>query len=150
MTNDRKKVKKFAIIIVIVLIVLLLVDFMIVAISDVSESRNDEWGLRLSVSEVSSEGASILLEREESGKRDELMVSPEYSIEKRCFFSWRELKYEGEQVFLAVAPILEEGKEYSLKADWEYRCGKKLSPGIYRVGGITEGIELYKTFIVFF
>ncbi len=144
-----KKRKKAITITVAILITLMLVDCIVVVISGFASAQNKELGLKLSLSHVSAQGATITLERGVSQKTQEVTLGHSYIIQKRCFFGWRDMKLKGPYGFLAFGIGLREGEVHEFNVNWKNMYGR-LWPGIYRIGGVTSDAELYKPFLVIF
>ena len=144
-----KKNKKLLVIATTILIILILVDCLVALISGFTSSQNKELGLKLSLSNVSAQGATITLERGVSEKAEDVTIGHSYVIQKRCFLGWRDMKLKGPYGFVDYGIGLEEGEVHDWNVNWKHMYGR-LWPGVYRIGGLMSDAELYKPFLVLF
>ena len=125
-----------------------------VLVSSFFDARNFEWGLKLSVSEVSSKGVTLNLERNDTKNEETLIYGSSFSLQKRTLIGWKEVTPKYGYVFTAVAYFLETVDSETWNMNLEGGFGK-LPIGIYRIKKTTsvderEGAEqeLYATFVV--
>lgn len=133
-----------------------------VLVSSFFDARNFDWGLKLSVSDVSSKGLTLNLERDDSKHSEELIYGTEFFVEKRTLIGWKKLTPKNNYAFTAVGYSLKKVDSRSMNIDLEGWFGR-LSMGIYRIKKTTsvdgyyrypederEGLEqeLYATFII--
>ena len=145
-------------VVIVLLLAFLLVNVVEIIVSSQIKSRNDEWGLKVTTSNVSPTGLTMTIERGESEKSEEFMTGQAYWLERRTLFGWKSLEpVDGHgPAFLAVAYGIKEGESRDFRRNWEHAFGR-LRPGVYRictedrVGQImTEQPVLYATFVVLF
>ena len=161
--NISPKVKKGIRIAGVIMVAWIVVVGVDVLVSSYFDARNDEWGLKLSVSDVSSKGLTLHLERDDSENEESLMYGRSFLVEKRTLIGWKSLTPKNGYVFTAEGYLLEEMDSKSINLNWEGLFGG-LSPGIYRIKKETsvhrymsnqdERVdrleqELYATFVVF-
>lgn len=127
----KKRVTKVIIVLVIVFMVINIVE---IIVTSQTASRNKEWGLKLTVSNVSSTGLTMTIERDNSERSEELTVGDTYWVEKRTLFGWKPLEYvEGGSMSSGLlAWPLDDGDSKSFNKNWEKAFGK-LGPGVYRI-----------------
>ena len=153
----RKKILKVALI---VIVAFLVCEGFIVAISSYIGARNKEWGLNLSVEDVTSKGLKLTAQRNNSKISDEVIVEENYWIQRWTVFGWKYIDSESlySMPTLKEESVMKEGDSWTRELQWENRYGK-LGPGIYRiVDGVTsyrgekadKDFKLYATFCVFF
>lgn len=133
-----------------------------VLVSSYFDARNDEWGLKLSVSDVSSKGLTLHLERNDSENEETVTYGDPFFIQKRTLIGWKWLEPKNGYVFTAVGHWLETIDSCSENINLEGWFGG-LPMGIYRIkketsvqrykSNTNEGVdrleqELYATFVV--
>ena len=133
-----------------------------VLVSSYFDARNDEWGLKLSVSDVTSKGLTLHLERDDSENEETVTYGNPFFIQKRTLIGWKWLEPKNGYVFTAVGHWLETIDSFSENINLEGWFGG-LPMGIYRIKKETsvqryksnpdEGVdrleqELYATFVV--
>ena len=127
----KKKVIK---IVAIVFVAVLLLDGIITAVSSFTASKDKEWGLELSTSNVSAKGATLTIERKNSKREEDLTVGEEWGIQRKTLFGWKDLKTVDEygMIWLAIGYPMNEGDSKTWNLQWERSYGR-LWPGIYRI-----------------
>ena len=127
----KKKVIK---IVALVFVAVLLLDGIITAVSSFSASKDKEWGLELSTSNVSAKGATLTIERKNSKREEDLTVGEEWGIQRKTLFGWKDLKTVDEygMIWLAIGYPMNEGDSKTWNLQWERSYGR-LWPGIYRI-----------------
>lgn len=127
----KKKVIK---IVVIALAALLLFEGISIAISSIVASKDKEWGLKLSVSNVSSKEVTLTMERQDSKRDENLTIGDNFGIQRKTFLGWRELKTSDgkEIVFSSIGYPMNDGdsKTWNLQLSRVYG---RLWPGFYRI-----------------
>ena len=133
-----------------------------VLVSSFFDARNFEWGLKLSVSDVSSKGLTLHLERNDTENEETVTYGDPFFVQKRTLIGWKWLEPKNGYVFTAVGNWLERVDSCSSNINLEGWFGR-LPMGIYRIKKTTsvqryksypeEGVdrleqELYATFIV--
>lgn len=154
-----KKVIRIASVILAAWIVAVGVD---VLVSSYFDARNDDWGLKLSVSDVSSKGLTLHLERNDTKNEETLIYGSDFFVQQRTLIGWKELTPKNGYFFTAEGYWLEEIDSKSMNINLEGWFGR-LPMGIYRIKKTTqvdgyyrypederEGLEqeLYATFII--
>lgn len=127
----KKRVTK---VIIVVLVAFIIINIAEIIISSKTTSRNEEWGLKMTTSNVSSTGLSLIMERENSERSEKLSPAGIYRLYKRTVFGWKPLGLkEGKRIDVigTNAPIAN-GESQTLEQDWEDEFGK-LGPGVYRI-----------------
>ena len=122
-------------VIIALLIVFMLINIVEIIVTSQTASRNKEWGLKLTVSNVSSTGLTMTIERNDSERTEVLSVGSSYWVEKRTIFGWTPLEFiEGGSMSpsLMTDDIMKDGNSRSFKKNWERAFGK-LEPGVYRI-----------------
>lgn len=160
--NISPKVKKgirIASVIMAVWIVAVGVD---VLVSSYFDARDFDWGLKLSVSDVSSKGLTLHLERNDTKNEETVTYGDSFFVQKRTLSGWKGLNPKQGYVFTAVGHWLESVDSCSTNINLEGWFGR-LPMGIYRIKKETsaqryksnpdEGVdrleqELYATFVV--
>ena len=150
----KKRILK---VMVIVLATVLLLEGISVVVSSVFASRDKEWGLKLSVSDVSAKGLSLTMERNHSEREENLTVGDDFGIQRKTFLGWRDLKTSDGNgiVFHAIGYPMNDGdsKTWNLQLNRVYG---RLWPGVYRINksattdGQTSETTVYATFFVLF
>ena len=133
-----------------------------VLVSSYFDARDFDWGLKLSVSDVSSKGLTLHLERDDSENEETVTYGDPFFIQKRTLIGWKWLEPKNGYVFTAVGHWLETIGSCSENINLEGWFGG-LPMGIYRIKKETsvqryksnpdEGVdrleqELYATFVV--
>ena len=149
----KKRILK---IVVIVLAAVLLLEGISIAVSSIFASRDKEWGLKLSASDVSAKGLTLTMERKNSEREEALTVGDDCWIQRKTLFGWKDVKAKsGGIVFTSIGYPMNEGDSKSWNVNWENYFGR-LWPGVYRINksattdGQTSETTLYATFIVLF
>ncbi len=90
----------------------------------------DEWGLTLSVSSVTPNGATLVFKQSGGNPTGELMTGSHYRLEDKN----GELPYivEGDVAWTAEAYRIQKDGEIQMQANWEWLYGT-LEPGTYRI-----------------
>lgn len=90
----------------------------------------DEWGITLSVENISPTGATVVFTQSGGNPTGELTTGSYYRVEK----DGKELPYvlEGDIAWTAEAYMIMPEKTFSMEANWEWLYGK-LEPGEYRI-----------------
>lgn len=148
--------KRILVIASIVLAVVLLLEGISIAVSSSMSSRDKEWGLKLSVSEVSAKGLTVTMERSDSEREEDLTVGDDYWIQRKTLLGWKDLVVpDGGIFFYALGYPMNEGDSQSWSVNWEKSFGR-LWPGVYRIykdatmDGGTDSSTVYATFFVMF
>ena len=133
-----------------------------VLVSSYFDARDFDWGLKLSVSDVSSKGITLQLERNDTKNEETVTYGESFFVQKRTLIGWKWLEPKNGYVFTAVGRWLERVDSCSTNINLEGRFGR-LPMGIYRIKKETsvdqykndadEGVdrleqELYATFVV--
>lgn len=160
--NISPKVKKVVGIAGVILAAWIVANGVDILVSSFFDARNFDWGLKLSVSDVSSKGLTLNLERNDPKHSEELTYGTEFFVEKRTLIGWKKLTPENGYAFTAIGYGLKKRDSKSMDIDLEGWFGR-LPMGIYRITKTTsvdgyyrypederEGLEqeLYATFIV--
>ncbi len=121
-------------VVVIVLVAVLLLEGISIAVSSVFASRDKEWGLKLSVSGVSSKGLTLTMERNDSEKEENLTVGDDFGIQRKTLLGWKDLKTSDGNgiVFHSIGYPMNDGdsKTWNLQLN---RVFGRLWPGVYRI-----------------
>lgn len=90
----------------------------------------DEWGLTLSVSDVTATGATVIFSQSGGNPTGELMTGSYYRIENKD----KELSYivEGDVAWTSEAYMIRKDGTVSMNVNWEWLYGN-LEPGTYRL-----------------
>ena len=154
-----KKVMRIAGVILAAWIVAVGVD---VLVSSFFDARNFDWGLKLSVSDVSSKGLTLHLERNDTKNEETLIYGRDFFVQKRTLIGWKWLNAKDGYFFTAEGYWLEKIDSKSTNINLEGWFGR-LPMGIYRIKKTTsvdgyyrypederEGLEqeLYATFVI--
>lgn len=154
----KKKNVKF---LAIILTIIFFINGSILIVSSYSSSRDKEWGLKISASDISSTGLKLTLKRSNADKTERLLTDDSYWLQKWTLFGWKYIDtVDGEGIVsIGVACSIENGEELNWNVDWERDFGKLL-PGVYRINRTIESSssfvvneynkKLYATFIVIF
>jgi len=154
--------KKNVKLLVIILTIIFLINGSILIVSSYSSSRDKDWGLKISASDISSSGLKLTLKRSNGEKNERLLTDDSYWLQKWTLFGWKNIDTVGGEgiVSIGVASYVENGGELNWNINWERDFGKLL-PGIYRINKKVESSssgsdideynkELYATFVVIF
>ena len=160
--NISPKVKKGIRIAGVIMVAWIVANGVDVLVSSFFESRNFEWGLKLSVSDVSSKGLTLHLERNDTKNEETLTYGSDFFVQQRTLIGWKELTPKNEYFFTAEGYWLEEIDSKSMNINLE-GWFERLPMGIYRIKKTTsvdgyyrypederEGLEqeLYATFVI--
>lgn len=107
------------------------------AISSYFTSKDDDLGLKLSVSNASRKGVTVTLERDDPGDDTVVYLGKVNFLFKRGLFDWIPMDMRG-VVETAEAIYVEDGYSKSWNIDFVKKYEKKLSPGVYRIVKIME------------
>ena len=133
-----------------------------VFVSSFFDARDFDWGLKLSVSDVSSKGLTLHLERNDNKHEETLIYGSDFLVEKRTLIGWKLVNAKDGYFFTAEGYLLENIDSKSQNINFEGKFGR-LSMGIYRIRKTTmvdgyfrypederEGLEqeLAATFVV--
>ena len=96
--------------------------------SSYSSSRDKEWGLKISASDISSTGLKLTLTRSNAEKTERLLTDDSYWLQKWTLFGWKYIDtVDGEGIVsIGVACSIENGEELNWNVDWERDFGKLL------------------------
>ena len=103
-------------------------------------SKNDTWGIHLSVENVSSTGLTLHMNRKSEDSSLDLSTGHVYWLEKRTLFGWKAV--EGGSGFNLEGLVVDEDFSYTWKPNWKMSYGK-LSPGIYRIAKEVTASDYY-------
>ena len=147
----KKKIRRS---ILIGIIIFLICESVIIAVSSYLNSRNKEYGLTLSVENVSATGLTLTTQRNKAQTASELMIDHNYSIQKWTLFGWKSIATDSAITGNFKAESIEGGESWTRELQWDNLYGK-LSPGIYRVSELartigSEEFLVYATFFVLF
>ncbi len=160
--NISPKVKKGIRIAGVIMAAWIVANAIEVLVSSYFDARDFDWGLKLSVSDVSSKGVTLHLERDDSKHSDDLLYGESFFVEKRTLIGWKKLTPKPNIIFHAVAYDLKRQDSESMDINLE-GWFERLPMGIYRIKKMTsvdgyyrypederEGLEqeLYTTFVV--
>ena len=152
----NQKIGKILKITVTVLVAWIVVNGVIVLITSFFQSRNSEWGLKISVSDVSSKELTLNLERNDKKHKETMMYGRDFFIQKRTLIGWRWLTPKGGYVFTSEGYLLETEDSESWNMKLEGMFGK-LPIGVYRIKKTVSvdlgernwlEQELYATFVI--
>lgn len=105
--------------------------------SNISEENlPDEWGITLSVTDVTPTGLTVVFTQSGGNPTGELMTGSYYRLENKD----KELAYivEGDVAWTAEAYMIQKDGETEMQANWEWLYGT-LEPGTYRIfKGVTD------------
>ena len=99
--------------------------------SDISEENlPDDWGVTLSVSDVTATGLTAIFKQSGGNPTGELMTGSYYRLENKD----KELAYivEGDVAWTAEAYMIQKDDSVSMQVNWEWLYGT-LEPGTYRI-----------------
>lgn len=99
-----------------------------------------DWGIELSVTDVTSTGATIVCERTGGNPVLDLEAGEGYTLQKKGLFGWKDVKMVNMMFVNSVLYVIEDGETEYWTVDWEYVYGE-LSAGKYRVVKIFEDAE---------
>lgn len=103
-------------------------------------SKNDTWGIQLSVENVSSTGLTLHMNRKSEDSSLDLDTGHNYWLQKRTLFGWESV--EGGSGFNLEGLIVDEDFSYTWNINWEMSYGKLL-PGIYRIAKDVTAYDCY-------
>ena len=98
---------------------------------EISESAEpDDWGITLSVTDVTPTGLTVVFKQSGGNPTGELMTGSYYRLENKD----KELAYivEGDVAWTAEAYMIQKDDETEMQANWEWLYGT-LEPGTYRI-----------------
>lgn len=105
--------------------------------SNISEENlADDWGITLSVTDVTPTGLTVVFKQSGGNPTGELMTGSYYRLENKD----KELAYivEGDVAWTAEAYMIQKDGETEMQANWEWLYGT-LEPGTYRIfKGVTD------------
>ena len=99
--------------------------------SNISEENlADEWGITLSVTDVTPTGLTVVFKQSGGNPTGELMTGSYYRLENKD----KELAYivEGDVAWTAEAYMIQKDEEIKMQVNWEWLYGT-LEPGTYRI-----------------
>ena len=126
------KVKKVIKIIAAFILVWAVLNGIIILITSYTDSKDSEWGLKMSVTDVSSKQITVHLEREDLEHMDSLTYGSNWVLEKRTLFGWKTLYPPHGYVSTAVGYELKNIDSTYIEINFE-GWFDELPPGIYRV-----------------
>ena len=141
--NISPKVKKGIRIAGVIMVVWIVANGVDVLVSSFFDARNFEWGLKMTVSDVSSKGLTLHLERDASKHSDDLSYGESFFIEKRTLIGWKMLTPKNGYVFVGVGHWLGTVDSCSANINLEGWFGG-LPMGIYRIKKTTQVDEYYR------
>lgn len=160
--NISPKVKKGIRIAGVILTAWIVANGVDVLVSSFFDARDFDWGLKLSVSDASSKGLTLHLERNDTKNEETVTYGESFFVQKRTLIGWKWLEPKNGYVFTAVGHWLESVDSCSTNVNLEGMFGR-LPMGIYRIKKTTsvqryksypeEGVdrmeqELYATFVI--
>lgn len=98
---------------------------------EISESAEpDDWGITLSVTDVTPTGLTVVFTQSGGNPTGELMTGSYYRLENKD----KELAYivEGDVAWTAEAYMIQKDEEIKMQANWEWLYGT-LEPGTYKI-----------------
>jgi len=136
------KAKRVGKIVVAVMLIWIVANGVDVIISSIVDSRDSNWGLKMSVSDVSPEKITVHLERDDPEHSDRLLYGSDFMLEKRTLIGWKTLYPPHGYIFTLEAYELENVDANSIEMFLENRFGK-LPTGIYRIRKDLSVDDLY-------
>ena len=127
--SKMKKVIKIAATVVLVWI---LSNGIIILITAFKDSRDADWGLKMSVTKVTPKKIVVHLEREDLEHMESLTYGSNWVLEKRTAFGWKTLYPIHGYVSTAIGYELRNIDSTYLDIDFEGWFGE-LPPGVYRI-----------------
>lgn len=100
--------------------------------SDGAEGWAEDWGVRLSVKNVSSSGLTLICEQSGGIAEGSLETGSAYTIEKYENNHWVEVQPQGDAVWDMMSHLIG-NTTTEWKIDWTWLYGE-LSAGTYRIG----------------
>lgn len=125
-----------------VIAILLIANGITIGVSSYLNSRDMEWQIQMSVSDVSPTGLKLTIERDLSERTEELIVGSDYWIQKRTLFGWKNLDGGQGMITTALAIPIKEGERVDTRVDWEQGYGR-LWPGVYRICKLSSTQDCY-------
>lgn len=105
----------------------------VIGSSAASASPESDWGITLSVKDVTAEGLTLTISQRGGSCTGELEYGDEYAIERFSGGSWQPVKYLDDEVaWTDIANIVEPNTDKTVKLDWKWMYGT-LPAGKYRV-----------------
>lgn len=98
-----------------------------------AEGWAKDWGITLSVREVSPTGLTLICTQSGGIAEGSLETGSAYQIEKNENGSWVEVKPQGEAVWDMMAHLIASNDTTEWTIDWSWLYGE-LSAGTYRIG----------------
>ena len=98
-----------------------------------AESWAKDWGITLSVREVSPTGLTLVCTQSGGIAEGSLETGSAYTIEKNENGNWVEVKPQSEPVWDMMAHLITRNDTIEWTIDWSWLYGE-LSPGTYRIG----------------
>ena len=141
--NISPKVKKGIRIAGVILAAWIVANGVDVLVSSYFDARDFDWGLKMTVSDVSSKGLTLNIEREDSKHSDDLSYGESFCIEKRTLIGWKILTPKNGYVFVGVGHWLGTVDSCSANINLEGWFGG-LPMGIYRIKKTTQVDEYYR------
>jgi len=160
--NISPKVKKGIRIAGVIMVAWIVANGVDVLVSSFFDARDFDWGLKMTVSDVSSKGINIHLVRNDLENEESITYGSDFMLEKRTLIGWKTLYPENGYFFTAEGYELKNKDSRSMDVDFEWRFGE-LPIGVYRIykSSIVDGYfrypederdglkqELYATFII--
>lgn len=100
--------------------------------TDGAEGWAKDWGITLSVREVSPTGLTLVCTQSGGIAEGSLETGSAYQIEKNENGNWVEVKPQGEAVWDMMAHLIASNDSTEWTIDWSWLYGE-LSPGVYRI-----------------
>lgn len=114
----------------------------VVLVSSYFDARNDDWGMKLSVSDVSSKGLTLHLERSDAKNEEIVSYGSAFFIQRRTLIGWKEVIPNDGYVFTSEGYSLGKMDSKSMDINLEGWFGR-LPMGIYRINKTTS-VNIYK------
>ena len=99
-------------------------------------AEQDDWGITLSVTDVTPTGLTVVFKQSGGNPTGELMTGSYYRLENKD----KELAYivEGDVAWTAEAYMIQKDGETEMQVNWQWLYGT-LEPGTYRIlKGVTD------------
>lgn len=154
--NISPKVKKGIRIAGVIMVAWIVANGVDVLVSSFFDARDFDWGLKMTVSDVSSKELTLNLERNDKKHKETMMYGRDFFIQKRTLIGWRWLTPKGGYVFTSEGYLLETEDSESWNMKLEGMFGK-LPIGVYRIKKTVSvdlgernwlEQELYATFVI--
>ncbi len=100
--------------------------------TDGAEGWAKDWGITLSVREVSPTGLTLICTQSGGIAEGSLETGSEYRIEKMENGNWVDVKPQGEAVWDMMSHLIASNNTTEWTIDWGWLYGE-LSPGTYRI-----------------